>query len=252
MNGIQYDGFYARLSGNSPVAAAAIHAGSRIRAELQPFLLAGDYLRRSEEDYGTSLLIENCPDIVIADDSRAEYDLNRDRDMALPLTAERFWGIQIYKEIPPEEINRRTLAKYDHFRSFMADYTHKMAEKFGRFYLFDVHSFNPSRQVEKGLDPVPLFCIGTRNVLPQYRSRADELIERISAIKIPGVVNHTRENQPFQGGSFGRSLVENDSRVCVFSIEVAKYYLDEKTQLIDFGILQSIGRELSKIIREWK
>ena len=31
-----------------------------------------------------------------------------------------------------------------------------------------------------------------------------------------------------------------------------KYYLDEKTQLIDFGILQSIGRGLSGIIKEWK
>ena len=46
--------------------------------------------------------------------------------------------------------------------------------------------------------------------------------------------------------SFGGSLV------CVFSIEVAKFYMDEKTQLIDFGILHHIGRELSKIITEWK
>lgn len=253
MDEIQHDGFYSRLSGNNPVLATAIHAGSRIRNELQPYLLAGkEYLRRSEEDYGTSLLIESCPDIVIADDSRAEYDLNRERDEALPLTAERFWGIQIYKEIPPDEINRRTLAKYDCFRRFMADYTRKMAEKFGCCYLFDIHSFNPSRQREKGLDPVPLFCVGTRNVPPQYRSRAEELIERIRAVKIPGLVNHTRENAPFRGGAFGKSLVDNDSRVCVFSIEVAKYYLDEKNQLIDFGILQSIGRALSKIIREWK
>lgn len=252
MDGIQHDGFYSRLSGNSPVVATAIHAGSRIRKELQPYLLADDYLRRSEEDYGTSLLIENCPDIVIVDDSRAEYDVNRDRDLALPLTAERFWGIQIYKEIPPEEINRRTLAKYDHFRRFMSDYTHDMAEKFGHCCLFDIHSFNPSRQEEKGLDPVPLFCVGTGNVLPQYRSSADKLIEQIRAVKIPGLVNHTLENQPFRGGAFGKSLVENDSRVCVFSIEVAKFYMDEKTQLIDFGILQSIGRALSKIIMEWK
>ena len=252
MDGIQYDGFYARLSGNSPVVATAIHAGSRIRKELQPYLLADDYLRRSEEDYGTSLLIEPCPDIVIADDSRAEYDINRARDITLPLTAERFWGIQIYREPPPDDINRRTLEKYDRFHRFMADYTHRVAEKYGRCYLFDIHSFNPSRQVEKGLDPVPLFCVGTRNVLPQYRDRADELIERIRAIEVPGLVNHTRENQPFGGGMFGRRLVENDSRVCAFSIEVAKYYMDEKTQLIDFGLLQSIGRGLSRIIKEWK
>ena len=94
--------------------------------------------------------------------------------------------------------------------------------------------------------------MGTGNVLPQYRSSADKLIEQIRAVKIPGLVNHTLENQPFRGGAFGKSLVENDSRVCVFSIEVAKFYMDEKTQLIDFGILQSIGRALSKIIMEWK
>ena len=106
--------------------------------------------------------------------------------------------------------------------------------------------------MEKGLDPVPLFCVGTRNVLPDYRDRADELIRKISAVKIPGLVNHTLENLPFQGGVFGKRLVDYDSRVCVFSIEVAKYYMDEKTQLIDFGILQSIGRGLSGIIKEWK
>ena len=251
MNGIQHDGFYSCLSGNSPVLAMAIHAGSRIRPELQPYLLADDFVRRTEEDYGTSAFIENCPEKVIVDDSRAEYDVNRDRELALPLTADRFWGIQIYREVPPDEINRRTLAKYDGFRQFMADYTHAMVEKFGCCYVFDIHSFNPSRQVGK-LDPVPLFCVGTRNVLPHYRDRADELIRKISALEIPGLINHTRENQPFGGGVFGRRLVENDSRVCVFSIEVAKFYMDEKTQLIDFGILQSIGRGLSGLIQEWK
>lgn len=252
MSEIQHNGFYSRLSGESPVLATAIHAGSRIRTELHPYLLADDYLRRSEEDYGTSLLIENCPDMVIADDSRAEYDLNRDREQALPLTPDRFWGIRLYKEIPPDEINSRSLEKYDNFHRFLAEYTHGTAEKFGCCYLFDIHSFNPSRQVEKGLDPVPLFCVGTRNVQPQFRRRADELIEKLSAVRIPGLVNHTRENSPFQGGAFGKHLAENDCRVCVFSIEVAKYYLNEKTQLIDFGILQSIGRALTSIIKEWR
>lgn len=252
MTEIQHDGFYSRLSGNSPVAAVAIHAGSRIRSELQPYLLADDFLRRSEEDYGTSLLIESCPDIVILDDSRAEYDVNRPRETALPLTADRFWGIQLYREIPPDEINRRTLAKYDYFRHFMAEYTASMVDKFGYCYVFDIHSFNPSRQAEKGLAPVPLFCVGTRNVPPRFRSKADQLIRQIRAIAVPGLTNHTLENCPFSGGDFGRSLVEHDDRVCVFSIETAKYYLDEKTQLIDFGILQNIARELSKIIREWQ
>ena len=251
MNGIQHDGFYSCLSGNSPVLAMAIHAGSRIRAELQPYLLADDFVRRTEEDYGTSAFIEGCPEKVIVDDSRAEYDVNRDRELALPLTADRFWGIRIYREVPPDEINRRTLAKYDGFRQFMADYTHAMAEKFGCCYVFDIHSFNPSRQVGK-LDPVPLFCVGTKNVLPEFRDRANELIEKVSAIRIPGLENHTRENRPFGGGACGRFLTGNDPRVCVFSIEVAKFYMDEKTQLIDFGILHHIGRELSKIITEWK
>ena len=252
MDGVQHDGFYSRLSGNSPVMAMAIHAGSRIREELQPYLLADDCLRRSEEDYGTSALIENCPDIVIADDSRAEYDVNRDREVALPLTAERFWGIRIYRRMPLDEINRRTLAKYDNFRCFIRDYTRAMADKFGCCYVFDIHSFNLTRQKEKGLNPVPLFCIGTRNVPARFRSKADELIRQIRAIQIPGLVNHTRENVPFAGGMFGKYLTESDSRICVFGIEVGKYYMDEKTQLIDFGILQSIGRALGKIIREWK
>ncbi len=252
MQEIEHDGFYSRLSGNSPVLAMAIHAGSRIRSELQPYLLADDYLRRSEEDYGTSVLIENCPDVVIAYDSRAEYDLNRDRNDALPLTAKQFWGIQIYREVPPDEINRRTLAKYDHFRKFITDYTHAMAEKFGCCYVFDIHSFNLPRQREKGLDPVPLFCVGTRNLLPKYRSRADELIQKLSAGRVPGVENHTRENRPFGGGACCRELVGNNDRICAFSIEVGKYYMDETTQLIDFAVLQSIGRQLTKIITEWK
>ncbi len=252
MQEIEHDGFYSRLSGNSPVLAMAIHAGSRIRPELQPYLLADAYRRRSEEDYGTSVLIENCPDIVIAHDSRAEYDLNRERDDALPLTAEQFWGIQIYREVPPDEINRRTLTKYDHFRQFITEYTHAMTEKFGCCYVFDIHSFNLSRQRENGLDPVPLFCVGTRNVLPKYRSRADELIQKLSEVRVPGVENHTRENRPFGGGACCRELVRNDDRICAFSIEVGKYYMDETTQLIDFAVLQSIGRQLTKIITEWK
>ncbi|MBO4264045.1 MAG: alpha/beta hydrolase fold domain-containing protein [Bacteroidales bacterium] len=109
-----------------------------------------------------------------------------------------------------------------------------------------------SEAAEKGLDPVPLFCVGTRNVLPRFRSKADQLIRQIRSIEVPGLANHTLENCPFSGGDFGRSLVEHDDRVCVFSIETAKYYLDEKTQLIDFGILHNIARGLSKIIREWQ
>jgi hypothetical protein len=93
-------GFAFDLDLSPPALAVAIHAGHRVPGELLPLMQISEKERLFEEDPATDRMIRGCANAVWGLDSRAEYDLNRPAAGAVPVTAEQFWGVQVYR--PPD------------------------------------------------------------------------------------------------------------------------------------------------------
>ena len=80
--------------------------GTMSENELLDHMQISEGARLFEEDPATDMMIQDSQSFICALDSRAEYDLNRPPELALPVTPERFWGIQVYVTPPTDEMNR--------------------------------------------------------------------------------------------------------------------------------------------------
>jgi len=162
VSGIGHDGGFAyRFDFSVPKIAVAIHAGHAVRTELLPLMALGPDQRLFEEDAGTDYMIQGLPNTMWGLESRAVYDLNRDADMALPLVPEKFWGTRVYHTVPTPEMNSRSLKSHDAFYRVMGTLITHMLDRFGTCIVYDIHSYNISRQQANGFESPPVFNLGT-------------------------------------------------------------------------------------------
>jgi len=239
-------GFAYDLDGSTPALAVALHSGHAMRAELQPFVCIPEEARYLEEDPATDAMIRGAPNAVWGLDSRAEYDLNRPRERAVPLTPEHFWGVPVYREPLPEALVRRSLDKYDEFYRFVEGCVRRLLERFGFCVVFEIHSYNLARQIAKGIAEPPVFNLGTALTdVPRWRPRLDDWLARLARIEIPGVRTTVAENLVFKGASeFCRRMLALDPRVLDLPTEVGKYYMDERAGRLFEDRVAAIGRGL--------
>ena len=154
--------------GDSPIAAAAIHDGHNAREEVADMFALTDAERLQEEDPFTADWTTIADTRIIGLRSRFEVDLNRPQEKAVYIKPADAWGLQVWKVSPPTEIIARSLAEYDAFyaavRSTLADVAHR----FGRFVVFDLHTYNHRRDGANAppADPRgnPEVNIGTSNM----------------------------------------------------------------------------------------
>jgi len=243
-------GFAFDLDLSTPALVVAIHAGHSVREELLPLMQIPEKERLFEEDPATDRMIQGNANAIWGLDSRAEYDLNRPARQAVPLTAEQFWGVQVYRAAPTDAMVRRSLEKYEAFYRFAGSCIRVLMERFGFCVVYDIHSYNISRQVEKGIENPPLFNLGTA-LLDRLRwgSLIDAWLHQLSCIDIPGICTTVEENRVFSGaGELCRRLTGWDPRVLVLPTEIAKVYMDEREGILHDTLIGAIGRELRRAI----
>ena len=223
-------GFAYHLDFSLPFIATAIHSGHHVRKELLPFMALDSKGRRFEEDTGTDLMIEGLGNAVWALESRAVYDLNRSRQIALPLTSERFWGTRVYKTLPTPEMNQKSLDNYDSFYRFMETCIATILDRFGVCIIYDIHSYNISRQKEKGIQSPPVFNLGTALLdESKWKKEIKLWLEQLGAISLPRIKTSVAQNHVFLGkAEFCRQLCSLDDRILVLPTEVSKIYMNEK------------------------
>lgn len=239
-------GFGYHLDFSAPCIAVAIHAGHRVREEILPYIGLSEDLRMFEEDTGTDFMIQGCHNAVWGLESRAVYDLNRDAEMALPLTPEKFWGAKVYKKIPEPRINERSLARHDAFYLFLGTAIACLLDAYGYCIVYDIHSYNISRQIAKGFEAPPVFNLGTALLdRLKWRNPIDSWLENLSAVSLPGIQTTIAENKVFSGkGELCRRLCEWDSRILVLPTEVSKIYMDEIKGAVYPDIIKAVKKGL--------
>lgn len=244
-------GFAWSLDFSSPFIATAIHSGRHVPDEMLPVMEMTSARRLFEEDCATDIMIQGLPNAVWGLDSRAVYDLNRSLDLTLPLTPEKFWGATVYKQPPTSEMNRKNIAAYEAFYRFMGTCITYMLEKFNYCIVYDIHSYNIIRQMDKGIHHPPVFNLGTHFLDRKKWAREIDLwLEMLGRIPLPGIESTVAENHVFMGkGELSRCLTQWDPRILVLPTEVSKIYMDEMEGKVYTDVIIALQKGLSQAVQ---
>lgn len=244
-------GFKYDLDLSIPALTTAIHAGHTVRHELAALMTLSEIERQKEEDTATDRIIQSCPNRLWGLDSRAEYDLNRPPELALPLTPEMFWGTRVFgKQLPTDAMNQRSLDKYEALYRFVATVIKVLLDRFGNCVIYDIHSYNILRQIKKGHLAPPLFNLGTRAI---DQARWDTLVvawlEELKKINVPDSVTSVAENDVFGGrGEFCRRLTRWDPNILVLPTEISKIYMDERSGVVHDSKVHALRKGLAQAV----
>ena len=223
------------VQGEGPLIAVAVHAGHAVRAELPGLFALSEQDRLREEDPYTGEWTEVAPTRIVAHHSRFEVDLNRPRNKAVYRRPEDAWGLQVWKQELPVEAVERSLARYDRFYDLARETLSAVARRWGRFVVFDLHTYNHRRYGPDGppADPDmnPEVNVGTGSIdRARWAPLVDRFIDDLRAFDFGGRSLDVRENVKWRGGQFSRFVHETfpDTGVSL-AIEFKKTFMDEWT-----------------------
>lgn len=237
-------------SGNSPLAATAIHAGHALRAEVASIMELSETDRLREEDPFTEAWTNVAGTRIVGLHSRFEVDLNRPREKAIYLEPEDAWGLQVWREKPSPDIVARSLAQYDAFYAEVRRVLTGLEQQFGRFIVFDLHSYNHRRAGPAGLiaDPAqnPEVNVGTGTLdRNRWGAVVDRFIHDLRGFDFLGRSLDVRENVRFLGGQFPRWIHQTFPETgCALAIEFKKFFMDEWTGEPDMVLVNTIREAL--------
>jgi N-formylglutamate deformylase len=243
------------VEGDGPIAATAIHNGHALREEVAARTAVGEVDRLREEDPYTGEWTSLAPTRLVALCSRFEIDLNRPREKSVYRRPEDAWGLEVWKEEPADGIIQRSLESYDAFYATVERIHSGLVARFGKFVVFDLHSYNHRRSGPCGppADPAanPEVNVGTGTM--RERAHWATLIERfiadLGAVDLLGRQLDVRENVRFRGGNLGRWTHQTFPEAgCVLSIEFKKFFMDEWTGELDTAQHAAIGRALAATV----
>lgn len=212
-------------------AGMAVHAGSRIRDDLQDALAVSQADRYREEDPGTEQFIKDFPLQVIALDSRFEYDVNRPEELAIPITPDMSWGLTVWKRPLTAGEIENSLAKYREFHRLIDILSNYLLQNHDHAYIFDLHSYCYQR--EKRLswheDAKPAINLGTQSInWNLFRDDIDDFLDCLGCIADGDRLLTVAENEVFKGGYLARRLsARHHDQMAVFAIEFKKIFMDE-------------------------
>lgn len=240
--------------GTGPLLATAIHNGHDIREEIAPFMAISEQERLREEDPGTGRWTDVAPSRIIGHRSRFEVDLNRPRKKAVYRVPADAWGLEVWKNIPNTDTIEKSLAIYDAFYQEAHLLLKRMVARYGKVVVFDLHTYNHRRGGPDATqdDPMenPDINLGTGTM---ERSRWSSIIDRfivdLRNFDFLGRSLDVRENVRFRGGYFAQ-WVHNTfpDSVCVLSIEVKKFFMNEWTGTFDPLQTAAVRRALKSTI----
>ena len=242
------------VRGDGPVVATAIHTGHAVRSEVAELLVVDEARRWHEEDHFTGDCTPAANTRVIALTSRFEVDLNRPRDQAVYIEPEDSWGIRIWRHRPTQDLIARSLEVYDGFHGAVERLLRDVERRYGRFVVFDIHSYNHRRAGPDApeADPElnPQINVGTGSMdRPRWSSVVDRFMRDLSSFNFPGEKLDVRENIKFRGGNFPRWVHQTFPETgCALAIELKKFYMDEWTGEVDQEKGDGLRRALASTV----
>lgn len=244
------NGWWEVQEGDGPGVAVALHSGHAVWAEMEPLLALSPPERLREEDPFTDAWTTIVPTRIVACHSRFGLDLNRPREKAVYLLPEDAWGLRVWNDFPDENVIAASLHRYDEFYRQVREILARKIEQYGRFLLFDIHSYNHRRDGQEA-PPAPQafnpdINVGTGTL---DRARWGAVVERFmadtAARPVGGRAPDVRENIRFRGGEFPRWVNTTfPGSGCALAIEVKKTFMNEWTGEPNLEIIEELRRAL--------
>lgn len=235
--------FTIKINRYLPYCCTAIHNGNNLRASLNSKINLDEYNRWYEEDPFTGDFIASMPITLIGNDSRYEYDLNRNNEECVH---EEAWGKKVWKKrLSPKE-KQISKQKHANYYKVIHALVKKLEELFDGCIVYDFHSYNYQRWDRK----VPLFNIGTEKL---DKNKFGEVIENwqeeLALIKLPDIENTTAVNDVFKGRGYNLEYITTHfNKTVVLATEVKKIYCNELTGDDYPKIIKVLQQKLKKAI----
>lgn len=225
-----------------PYLCTAIHNGSNMRDELKSKCALDEYERWYEEDPFTADFIASMPITLVGNDSRFEYDLNRNPNDCIYTEA---WGKKVWKrKLSPKEI-QVSKSKHANYYKVTHALVSKLEEKFGGCVVYDIHSYNHRRWDRE----VPVFNIGTERTDPKFTEVINHWQQELSQIEIPQVKTEAAINDVFFGKGYNLEFITNNfQNTLVLATEVSKIYCHELTGENFPKVIRLLQRKLKNAI----
>src|SRR5690606_23885341 len=101
--------------------------------------------RLREEDPHTDQWRFVAPTRLICLHSRFGLDLNRPPEKAVYRRSEDCWGLEVWKQVLPEESVRKSMADYAAFYRSAENLFRELERRYGAFVVLDLHTYNHRR-----------------------------------------------------------------------------------------------------------
>lgn len=242
------------IEGKQPFVAAALHDGHRVRPEVEKLLAINWQERKREEDPFTASWTDIAETRLIVLRSRFELDLNRPRHRAIYLKPEDAWGLKVWHQKPPQAVIERSLAEYDAFYATVAQICRQLEQRYGRFIIYDLHTYNHYRhgQHAPAADELynPEINLGTGSLNRKYwQPVVDRFIYDLRHFNFLGRQLDVRENVKFTGGHFSQWVHAHFPRsACVLAVEVKKFFMCEWTHQPDAAKMEAVHQALRSTV----
>ncbi|MEX2596138.1 MAG: flavohemoglobin expression-modulating QEGLA motif protein [Salibacteraceae bacterium] len=236
------DSFFIKIQEYVPYVCTAIHAGSKLRKELQDTCMLSEEERYYEEDPHTEKFIQSLPLTLVGNDSRYEYDLNRDEENAIYDIA---WGKQVWKRPLTDEERHRSILKHRNFYTVVHALLNKLEKEFGAAVVYDIHSYNYKRH------PISyLFNIGIENIdVKKYNPQLSYWKKQLMSIRVKKLKTDVSVNHIFYGRGYLLKYVKDHfDHTLVLATEVKKVFMDEHSGEAYPLVIQSIAKGLKNAI----
>lgn len=240
------------LLGEGPVLTTAIHDGHSMRPALRRHLALAAHERMREEDPLTGLLAATGDSQLRLRTSRFEVDMNRPRERAFPRTPEDAWGLQVWRELPPEHEIEASLALHDRFYRMIEQVVELQVAAYGVVVVIDIHSYNHRRD---GADRAPAdpklnpdIDVGLTELdRHRFRPLTDALMLGLREVPLGDGPPDVRANVRYpDGGYFPKWLhARFGGDVCAVTLEYKKVFMDEWSATADVVALESLRSGLA-------
>lgn len=224
---------YEILKKDSPFISLALHDGHDIPLEALKHIQLDEHQRFREEDPYTAYMADLPVTKITVNTSRFYVDLNRVENESIYKQPSDAWGLKVWKNGFPDELQSQQKIYYYQFYSEMEMLIRDTIRENGFFIILDIHSYNHRRESpfkEAQADENPEINIGSIYNHPKWNSIIRNYLNFLAGCTINNHLPDVRENIKFKGGGFAKWVNQHFSEQgCVISLEFKKTFMDEWT-----------------------